>query len=293
MRQHAVGPFAIDEGLIAAVEPLTSLHVLATNTGKSYLAHVPVRDGQADVEGDYTIDGVPGPGARIALEYLKPDGSLGGALLPTGQARQQVTLADGREVTISIVDAALPMVYVRAAELGADATRLAPELDSDHALQAVREEIRCRADVLLGLDRTAEEAKDKIKAVAKIALVAPPASYQSSSGKTVAVERLDLVARAISMENTHRTFPATSSMCMAVAAAIEGTVVHEVSRAETTQRLRLGHPAGVMEVGAKVQQRGGVWEVESVTTQRTARRIMEGFVLVPQRAMEGKPWFRA
>ncbi|MGE3538545.1 MAG: 2-methylaconitate cis-trans isomerase PrpF family protein [Candidatus Tectimicrobiota bacterium] len=288
----AVGPFAIDEGLIPAVEPLTSLHVLATNTGKSYIAHVPVRDGQAEVEGDYSIDGVPGPGARIALEYLKPDGSLGGALLPTGQVRQQITLADGRAVTISIVDAALPMVYVRAAELGADATRLAPELDRDRALQAVLEEIRCHAAVLLGLAGTLEEAHEKVKAVPKIAMVAPPAGYQSSSGKTVAVERIDLVARAISMENTHRTFPATSSMCMAVAAAIEGTVVHEVSRAETTQRLCLGHPAGVMEVGARVQQRGGVWEVESVTTQRTARRIMEGCVLVPARAMEGKPWFR-
>lgn len=288
----AVGPFAIDEGLIPAVEPITSIHVLATNTGKSYIAHVPVRDGQAEVEGDYTIDGVPGPGARIALEYLKPDGSLGGALLPTGLARQPMTLADGRNVTISIVDAALPMVYVRAAELGVDATRLAPELDSDRVLQATLEEIRCRAAVLLGLSGTVDEAHDKVKAVPKIAIVAPPAAYQSSSGKTVSVERIDLVARAISMENTHRTFPATSSMCMAVAAAIEGTVVHEVSRADTTQRLCLGHPAGVMEVGAKVQQRNGVWEVESVTTQRTARRIMEGVVLVPQRAMEGKPWFR-
>jgi 2-methylaconitate cis-trans-isomerase PrpF len=109
----AVGPFAIDEGLVQAVEPVTRIHVLATNTGKSYMAYVPVREGQAEVEGDYLIDGVPGPGARIALEYLKPDGSLGGALLPTGMPRQQIKLADGREVTISIVDAALPMVYVR------------------------------------------------------------------------------------------------------------------------------------------------------------------------------------
>jgi 2-methylaconitate cis-trans-isomerase PrpF len=287
----AVGPFAIDEGLIPAVEPVTRMHVLATNTGKSYIAHVPVREGQAEVEGDYLIDGVPGPGARIALEYLKPDGSLGGALLPTGMPRQQITLADGREVTISIVDAALPMVYVRAADVGAEATRLAPELDRDRGLQAVLEEIRCQAAVLLGLAPNVEMAHESVKAVPKIAIVAPPAAYQSSSGRSIAVESIDLVARAISMENTHRTFPATSSMCTAVAAAVEGTVVHEVSRAATTERLRLGHPAGIMEVGAKVYRRGSDWEVESVTTQRTARRIMEGVILVPQRAMEGKPWF--
>lgn len=289
----AVGPFAIDEGLVPAVEPVTRVHVLATNTGKSYIAHVPVRDGQAEVEGDYSIDGVPGPGARIALEYLQPEGSLGGALLPTGLPRQPVTLADGRTVTISLVDAALPMVYVRAEELAVDATRLAPDLDRDRALQDVLEEIRCHGAVLLGLAPSVAEAHAKVKAIPKIALVAPPAEYHSSSGKRVTVADIDLVARAISMENTHRTFPATSSMCMAVAAAIDGTVVQEVSRAATTERLRLGHPAGLMEVGAKVRRRGTVWEVESVTTQRTARRVMEGWVLVPQQAMAGKPWFGA
>jgi len=275
------------------VEPVTRVHVLATNTGKSYIAHVPVRDGQAAVEGDYTIDGVPAPGARIALEYLQPDGSLGGALLPTGMPRQPIRLANGREVPISIVDAAIPMVYVRAEELGADATRLAPELDSDRTLQALLEEIRCGGAVLLGLAQSIAEAHENVKAIPKIAIVAPPAAYQSSSGKAILPAQVDLVARAISMENTHRTFPATSSMCTAVAAAVEGTVVHEVSRAATTERLRLGHPAGVMEIGAKVRQRGTAWEVESVTTQRTARRIMEGFVLVPQRVLDGKPWFEA
>lgn len=289
----AVGPFAIDEGLVPAVEPVTQVRVLATNTGKRYIAHVPVRDGQAEVEGDYHIDGVPAPGARIALEYLEPGGSLGGKLLPTGTPRQSITLADGRQVTISLVDAAIPMVYVRAEELGADATRLAPILDSDRALQALLEEIRCHGAVLLGLAPSVEAAHAKVKAVPKIALVAPPASYQSSSGKTIPAAQVDVVARAISMENTHRTFPATSSMCTAVAAAVQGTVVHEVSRLATPGGLRLGHPAGIMEVGAKVGLRDGEWYAESVTTQRTARRIMEGCILVPQRYMEGKPWFEA
>lgn len=289
----AVGPFAIDEGLVSAVEPITRIHVLATNTGKSYIAHVPVRDGQAEVEGDYTIDGVPAPGARIALEYLHPDGSLGGALLPTGTPQQHITLASGRTVTISIVDAAIPMVYVGAEELGADATRLAPDLDRDQALQALLEEIRCHGAVLLGLAKNVEAAHHNVKAIPKVAMVAAPAAYQSSSGRTIVPDQIDLVARAISMENTHRTFPATSSMCTAVAAAVQGTVVHAVSRAATTERLRLGHPAGVMEVGAKVHRSGETWEVESVTTQRTARRIMEGAILVPSRAMAGKPWFEA
>jgi 2-methylaconitate cis-trans-isomerase PrpF len=289
----AVGPFAIDEGLVPAIEPVTRVRVLATNTGKRYTAHVPVRDSQAQVEGDYTVDGVPAPGARITLEYLDPGGSLAGQLLPTGMPRQQITLTSARQVTISLVDAALPMVYVRAAELGVDATRLAPDLDRDNALQALLEEIRCCGAVLLGLAESVEQARDRVKAIPKVALVAPPASYQSSGGKAITTEQVDLVARAVSMGNTHRTFPGTASMCTAVAAAIEGTVVHEVSRAVTLEHLRIGHPAGTMEVGARVRRRGSQWYAESVTTQRTARRIMEGYILVPQRYLEGKPWFEA
>ena len=289
----AVGPFAIDEGLVQAVEPLTRVWVLATNTGKRFIAHVPVQDGRAAVEGDAIVDGVPGAGAGIALEYLEPGGTLGGDLLPTGQPRQDMALSSGRRISVSLVDAALPMVYVRAAELGADATRSAPELDADTGLQAVLEEIRCRAAVLFGLADDVERATETVKAVPKVALVAPPADYVSSAGKAVDADRVDVVARAISMRNTHRTFPGTASMCTAVAAALEGTVVHEVARHERGARLRLGHPAGVMQVAAQVHQKDGAWQVESVTTQRTARRIMEGAVLVPPSAMAGNPWFKA
>lgn len=289
----AVGPFAIDEGLVPAVEPVTRVRVLATNTGKRYIAHVPVHDDRATVEGDFRIAGVPTPGARIALEYLNPGGSLGGKLLPTGDSRQSIRLTDGRQVSISIVDAAIPMVYVRADALGTDATRLAPALDSDRSLQETLEEIRCHGAVLLGLATTIEQAHHTVKAIPKIAVVAPPIRYQNSSGVMVEAQQMDLLARAISMGNTHRTFPGTSSMCTAVAAAIEGTVVNDVYRASTPERLRIGHPAGVMEIGAKVAQHEGEWYADSVTTQRTARRIMEGAILVPRRYMEGKPWFEA
>ncbi len=287
----AVGPFAVDEGLVSAVEPVTRVRVLATNTGKRFIAHVPVCGGKAEVEGDYSIDGVPAPGARITLEYLDPGGSLGGDLLPTGVPRQRVPLADSSEVTVSIVDVSLPVVYVRAEELGVDATQPAPELDADCALQERLEEIRCRAAVLLGLAGSVEEAQERVRAIPKIALVAPAASYRSSGGRWVESEEMDLLARAVSMGNTHRTYPGTVSICTAVAAAIEGSVVHEVSRAGGAGPLRIGHPAGTVEVGARVKRWGSRWQVQSVTVWRTARRIMEGFVLVPRQYLEGRPWF--
>jgi len=109
----AVGPFAIDAGMIPAIEPVTPVRVLSTNTGKHYIAYVPVRDGRAELEGDYGIDGVPGPGARIALEFLDPGGSTGGRVLPTGRATDTLVLDGGRRVTVSLVDAAAPMVLCR------------------------------------------------------------------------------------------------------------------------------------------------------------------------------------
>ena len=179
----AVGPFAVDEGLVPALEPLTRVRVLATNTGKRYIAQVPVCDGQAEVEGAYTIDGVPAPGACIRLEYLEPGGSLGGELLPTGRPRQELGLADGRRVSVSVVDAAIPTIFVRAEEVGADVRRLAPELDGDRSLQARLEDIRCRGAVLLGLAASPEDAHTKSPAAPKIALVAPrPATGPAAAG---------------------------------------------------------------------------------------------------------------
>jgi 2-methylaconitate cis-trans-isomerase PrpF len=287
----AVGPFALDEGFIPAIEPVTPVHVLSTNTGKRYIAYVPVRDGQAETEGDYSIDGVPGPGARIALEFLDPGGSAGGCVLPTGQAVDILRLASGQEIAVSLVDAALPMVFLRAADLGASATELPQALDADRTLLDALEEIRCQAAVRLGLATSVPQAREQVKAIPKIAMVAPPAQYRTTRDGLVHADQVDLVARMISMGKTHRTFAGTSSMCTAVAAAIPGTVVNAVARQATAEQVRIGHPAGIMDVGAKVRPEGDDWRVESVTTQRTARRIMDGYIYVPQSYMQGKPWF--
>jgi 2-methylaconitate cis-trans-isomerase PrpF len=287
----AVGPFAIDAGWVPAVEPVTPVRVLSTNTGKHYIAYVPVRDGRAETEGDYTIDGVPGPGARIALEFLDPGGSTAGRVLPTGRTTDTLTLEDGRRVTVSLVDAAAPMVFVLAEELGASATELPQDLDANPTLQDLLEDIRARGAVQLGMADSVAQARDTVKAIPKIAMVAAPTSYRTTSNAAIGAEQVDLVSRMISMGKTHRTFAGTSSMCLAVAAAIPGTVVHAVARWALSERVRIGHPAGIMDIGAKVRPEGEDWRVESVTTQRTARRIMDGVIYVPQSYIQGKPWF--
>jgi 2-methylaconitate cis-trans-isomerase PrpF len=285
----AVGPFAIDEGLVRAVAPITKVRVLAVNTGKRFVAHVPVVGGRAVSEGDFVIDGVPGSGARIELQYLHPAGSLGRGLLPTGAAQERLALASGRHTTVSIVDVAIPTVFVRAGDVGGDVTASAVELDADTGLQRLLEEIRCSAAVKLGLCSTLDEAHERQRAMPKIAMVGSPAHYETGDRRHIEPTDTDLLARAISMERTHRTYPGSVSMATAVAAQLPGTVVFEAAQSRPakakgtgTGPVRIGHPAGVMPVEADVRPDGADWRVPSVTTYRTARRIMEGHVLVPQ-----------
>jgi 2-methylaconitate cis-trans-isomerase PrpF len=290
----AVGPFAVDEGLVPAVEPVTTVRVLSVNTGQLYLCHVPVRDGRAEVEGEYSIDGVPGPAARIALEFLEPGGSQGQGLLPTGLIRQPVTLTDGRTLDVSIVDAANPMVFVRAADLGSDATELPADVDANLPLHAALEEIRDQAAVLMGLAPDVETAHTKAKAIPKVVMVAPAAGYRTTGGVDLPAARIDLTARMLSMGKCHRTMAGTAAICTAVAAAIEGSVVHEVTRAGAGAdgEVRIGHGAGVLDIGVKAERRPEGWHVVSVSTFRTARRIMDGRVYVPSKYLDGTAWFQ-
>ena len=285
----AIGPFAIDEGLVDVVEPMTQVRVLAVNTGKRFVAHVPVRDGRTLSVGDFVIDGVPGSGARLELQYLEPAGSLGRGLLPTGAAQERMSLVSGRHTTVSIVDVVIPTVFVRAGDVGADPAATATELDAAADLQQLLEEIRCSAAVHLGLCSTLDDAHERQRAMPKIAMVALPAHYETGDGRHIEPGEVDLLARAISMERTHRTYPGSVSMATAVAAQVPGTVVSEAADVnwDGVGPVRIGHPAGVMAVDADVRADGAGWRVPSVTTYRTARRIMEGHVLVPGARLEG------
>lgn len=288
----AVGPFAVEEGLVPPVEPLTRVRALSANTGQRFDVLVPVRDGAVAVEGDYAIDGVPGTGARIEVELLDPGGSLGRGLLPTGAPRERLGLADGRAIEASIVDAANPMVFVRAADLDATATELPAVLDARAALVAALEAVRAAAAVRLGLAATPEEAAERVRAVPKVALVAPPADYATTRGTPVAAAAVDLVARMLSMGKTHRTYALTAGVCTAVAAALPGTLVAEACRppAGAERVVRIGHPAGVLDVAVRLAPapaEPGGWRVLSATYGRTARRIMDGWVLVPPGRLGG------
>jgi 2-methylaconitate isomerase len=264
----AVGPFAIEERLIQPVDGETLVRIHNTNTKKLIVARVPVAGSEPAVHGDFELPGVAGTGARIALDFIEPGGAGTGRLLPTGKAREMV-----EGVEASLVDASIPMVFVRARDLGLTGTETPQAVDGDKALSARLEKIRVAASQLMGIPGSA--------ATPKIAMVTAPVEYTALDGTRVTREQADVVARAISMANCHRAFPLTSSMCLAVAARIEGTLVHECSTAAPGADVRLGHPSGVLPLDAAVGKQGDEYHAERVTVYRTARRLMEGWVRIP------------
>ena len=283
----AIGPFAIDERLVPAREPETLVRIHNTNTRKLIHARVPVVSGGAAVRGGFALPGVPGLGARIALEFLDPGGAVTGRLLPTGRPQDVLEASGAGAVTASLVDATNPMVFVRAKDLGLEGTESPDALDADRHLAARLEAIRAAAAVRIGLAADPERATRETPAVPKVAIVAPPASYRTLGGTEIAVEAIDLVSRVISMGKAHRAYALTGAMCLAVAARLPGTVAHEAAGGLTwAGDVRIGHPSGVLPVAASVTPDPtgippGVPIVRSVTVYRTARRLMEGFVLIP------------
>ncbi|MGH7389947.1 MAG: 2-methylaconitate cis-trans isomerase PrpF family protein [Candidatus Rokuibacteriota bacterium] len=265
----SIGPFAIDEKLVEVTGSTTLVRIYNTNTKKVIVAHVPVRDGEAAVEGDFELPGVTGRGARIRLDFLDPGGAATGRLLPTGRAREVI---GGLEA--SLVDATNPMVFVRAGDVGLTGAETPERIDADRALAARLEAIRVEAAERMGVRGS--------DAVPKVAVVARPAPFRGLDGRDYAAGDADVLARVISMGNCHRAFALTSAMCLGVAARLPGTVVHECLAGDGgAPDIRLAHPSGVLPIDAAVATRDGAPWAERVTVYRTARRLMEGYVRVP------------
>ena len=263
----SVGPFAVDEGLVAAREGETVVRIHNTNTHKLIVARGTVRDGEAAGTGDIDRAGGPGRGGRHAREFLDPGGAGTGRLLPTGKAREIVG-----GVVASLVDATNPVVFVRARDLGLTGTEPPAAVDADRALAARLEAIRVEAGERMGVTGSA--------AVPKVVFVAPPAPFATLDGARHEAAACDVIARVISMGNCHRAFALTAAMCLGVAARVPGTVVQECTTGSAGD-VRLAHASGVLPIAARVQAGGGEVRAESVTVYRTARRLMEGFVRVP------------
>jgi hypothetical protein len=277
----AVGPFAIDEGLVAPVEPITTVRIRMTNSDRILIAEVPVKDGKAMVDGDYAIDGVPGTGAKIALDWSDVVGGITGKLLPTGNAKDTIEV-DGIKYTVSIVDAGNPVVFINAASLNIKGTESPSEIESNKPLMELIEKIRGQATVMCGMVDKPENAKTKSPYIPFFYIISPPAEYRTVSGTTVKAGHIDLVARALFMLKAHKAIQVSGSLCTGAAARVPDTIVGDVLRetARTRSTINIGHPSGTFPVEAEAETIDGQVKIKRLRVFRTARRIMDGYVYV-------------
>lgn len=276
----AVGPFAVDEGLVTATDPMTIVRFLNVNTGKVIVAHVPTKDGKFDPNGNFELPGVPGSGSPVKLDYLEPGGSVTGSLLPTGNVVDELDVPGIGTIDVSLIDAANPLVFVRWRDVGLDGTETGAQLDADPEFRAKVESIRARASVLAGIAQTVDEATAHVPSVPKLAFVGAPRDYTAANGHTYSAEQMSIRAAMMSMGWLHPSYPLTGAIATSVASRITGTLVNEAVRSDS-ESVIIGHQSGLlpMEVDVGVDEKG--WVAHSASGFRTARRLFEGTVLVP------------
>jgi len=284
----AVGPFAIDSGLVDAPSDGTAVvRIWQANIRKRIIGHVPMKDGAVQELGDFELDGVTFPAAEVKLEFLDPaadegDGeSAGGAMFPTGNRIDALDVPGLGAIEATLINAGNPTIFVDAARLGLSGTELQKDINGNAKILALAEAVRSHGAVAMGLVKTPEEATATRQHTPKLAFVAKPAAYTASDGKAVAPESIDLLARIFSMGVLHHAMTGTGAVALAAAAAIPGTIVSRVAPAGADGRVRFGHPSGVLSVGAEAREEAGQWAVKKVMMSRSARRLMEGWVRVP------------
>ena len=283
----AVGPFAIDEGLVTAQDGTMTVRIHNTNTGKILLAHVPVARGRARVAGDYRIPGVTAPGAEIFLDYGLTLGAKSGTILPTGRRSEPLTLEDGREIEVSICDVANPAVFVTADDMGVEGGELPDAIDGSPRLLALLREVRGKAAKCMGLARSWRSVDDESALLPFVMIVSRPAPYGTIDGGSVAAGDMDLRVRMIFMNHCHESMAGTGSMCIAAASRVPMSIANRFTERAAGERIRIGHPSGVMDVTVRAKPANTPEGVvfEGLGFSRTARRLMDGTAYVARDAL--------
>lgn len=280
----AVGPFAISEGLVrdAPAEGTATVRIWQENLGQRIVAHVAMRDGAVVEDGDCQLDGVAFTGSEVRLDFLDPGGDSVGTLFPTGRPLDIVEVPGVGAVETTLINAGNPTIFIAANTLALTGIEMQNEVNGNAELLHRAEAIRAHAAVKMGLAASAEEATESRPHTPKLAFVSAPRDYSASNGKAVAAAQIDLVARIFSMGQLHHAMTGTGAVAIAAAAAIPGTLVSRLIGDTRKPMVRFGHPSGTLAVGAEARQSGDTWTVGKVSMSRSARRLMEGSVLVPR-----------
>ncbi len=282
----AVGPFAITSALVAAPsDGWASVRIWQANIGKRIIAHVPMCNGEVQEEGDFMLDCVAFPAAEIRLEFIDPgadesDGQ-GGAMFPTGHVTDWLEIPGVGRIEATLINAGLPTIFVEAGSLGFTGAELQPDINPFPEILARIETIRRHGAVAMGLAVT-PDAAEKRAHTPKLSFVASPAAYTASDGRTVRAADIDLLARVFSMGPLHHAMTGTGAVAIASAVAVPGTIPHRVVRKRSDGWVCFGHPSGTLSVGAEAREENGQWIVSKAMMSRSARRLMVGWVFVPE-----------
>lgn len=274
----AVGPYAIQEGIIKPKEGENKIRIYQVNTDKIIHATFNVKDGKPEIEGNYSIAGVYGGGAKVRLDYLEPGGSGTGKLLPTENVIDEIEIDNFGKIKVSIVDAATPLIYLLAEDVGLNGTETPEELDSNIEKMEIIQKIRRKCAYMIGLSKSENEAPMNTP---RIGIITSPKDYVSLDKTEIKANDQDITARMFSMGKTHKAIMGTAGVNIGVAAAIEGTIPYNIKRKDSNPlKLRAGNPSGVMTAGAIIEDDNGKPFAKSAIFYRTFRPLMRGEVLV-------------
>ena len=274
-----VGPFAIEKGLVEARDGTTTVRIFNTNTNKIIAADVKTPGGEVAYSGDFAIAGVPGTASPVKLKFVNPAGTLGKGLLPTGNVVDTLDVPGFGKVDVSIVDAANPLVFAKAKDIGLTGKELPDEINGNAETLDLLEKIRGLAAVKLGLIEDYTRSAWDTPGIPKMTFVAEPDAYTTPDGKEIAKNDIDLLSRMMSMQKAHPSYAMTGAMCTAAAAVTPGSIVNQVLAPDAdTQFIRIGHAAGILECGADFRLEAGnnVPEIDDTFGFRTANFIMDG-----------------
>lgn len=250
-----VGPFALEAGLVPAADGVSTVHIYNVNTRKLIEARIQTPGEVVNYDGNTAIDGVPGTAAAIHLAFLDAAGAKTGKLLPTGNARDTIM-----GVTVSCVDAAMPIMVLKAADVGKTGYESPAEFANDREFMTQLESLRVQAGERMGI----RNAKDLV--IPKPVLVAP-----ARAGGTLA-------GRYFMPHSCHNAFATTGAVAVGTAAVTPGTVIAEIAGTpKLPADIVIEHPSGTMQV--RLEQRAGE-KAPVAYIVRTARRLFEGRVLV-------------
>jgi hypothetical protein len=279
----AVGAFAINSGIVGKdripENGTCTVRIWQANIKKTIVAHIPITNGEVQETGDFELDGVTFPAAEVQVEFMDPaDGE--GSMFPTGNLVDDLEVPGVGTLKATMINAGIPTIFVNAEDIGYKGTELQDDINSDPKALARFETIRAHGAVKMGLIQNIEEAANR-QHTPKVAFVAKPSDYVSSSGKNIGAGDVDVLVRALSMGKLHHAMMGTAAVAIATASAVSGTLVNLAAGGGDRTHVTFGHPSGTLRVGAEAKEVDGQWTATKAIMSRSARVLMEGWVRVP------------